>query len=123
MNTPPTFKETVPSERDLIQRMYSYNVSMAKLGQRSANDIGTDGLESVLENLSLILVGEYGDNENIEVPVAVLRQSAMFASIALSRILWERYKYEKTLGHKLKPTGEVIVQPTREELTPKTDGE
>ena len=110
MTTPPTFKETKPvTERDLIKRMHSYNVKMTELQRRAATEIGTVGMEKMLESFSMMMVGDYADQLTVEVPVDVLRQMALFASVATSRQLWDMYKLEKKLGRRIKGTQEDVV--------------
>lgn len=98
MNKPPTFIDKRPSARDLIKRMYSYNVQMNALSKKAVGELHTGNLEGLLQNFSMLMTGNYGDQETIEMPVEVVRQSSLFAATTLSRLVWERYKLEKTLG-------------------------
>lgn len=121
MTTPPTFKENNITERDIIKRMHSYNVKMAELQRRAATEIGTDGMEKMLESLSMMMSGDYGDQETVAIPVDVLRQMAMFATVSTSRQLWEMYKLEKKLGRKIEATKEDVVIDLEVEKSSDTD--
>jgi hypothetical protein len=118
---PPTFKESKVTERDIIKRMYSYNVKMTELMQRAGTEMGTDSMEKMLESLSMMMVGNYEGQEAVAVPVDVLRQMSLFATVSTSRQLWEMYKLEKKLGRKIEGTKEDVVVDLEVEKTPEKE--
>lgn len=88
----------LPTERDIIKRMHKYNVDMTTLAKKGVSDMHTNNMEGLLQNFSLLMAGDYGDQEKIEVPIEIIRNMALFAGVTLSRLIWERYKLEKSLG-------------------------
>jgi hypothetical protein len=115
MTTPPTFKDERQSERDLIQRMRRFNLAITEMSKKAVGEMSTASIEKVLESFSMLLSGEYGDQETLEMPIDVVRQTSLFALVSLSRLLGERYKLEKKLGRPVVVEAEV-VEPTAEEL-------
>jgi len=112
---PPTFRDDRQSERDLIQRMRRFNIAITEMSKKAVGEMSTASMEKVLESFSMLLSGEYGDQESLEMPVDVVRQTSLFALVSLSRLLGERYKLEKKLGRPVVVEAEV-VEPTAEEL-------
>ena len=104
----PTFKENAPTERDVLKGMLSYNVQLSRMAKEGLSKMPTGTVESLLQNYSALMAGDYGDEETVAIPVDVIRETGLFASVTLSRMLWERYKLEKTLGGP-------AVQPIEEE--------
>lgn len=98
--------------RDVIKRMHTLNVEMSRIAKTAAHGIGTDGMEIILENLTRILAADFKDLENLEMPIAVIKQTNLFASVAISRILWDMYKVEQVTGHKIE--GISLAEETKE---------
>jgi len=114
MTTVPTFVDKRQSARDLIQRTRTFNVKMAELSKQAMRESPTGNIEGTLENLSMLMTGDYGEEETVKIPVDIVRQMAMFAAVTVSRLLEERYKLEKKLGRPAVVAP--IVQPTAEEI-------
>ncbi len=95
----PTFTEKkMPTD---TERVYKFHNDITQLAKSAINDLHTQEIEGLLQNFSLLMAGDYGESETVEFPVEVVRETALFASVCLSRLLWERYKLEKRLGRSL----------------------
>ena len=79
------------TDRELKDKVYKYNVRMTDLAKKAANEIGTEGMQSSLEHISLLMSSDF-EGETVEMPVDVIRQLALFSSVTMSRLLVERYK-------------------------------
>jgi len=112
--TPPTFRDSRMSASELISRMHSYNVRLTELAKRGVAEMHTGNMEGLLQNFSLLMAGNYEDQDKIEIPVEVVRNVALFASVTMSRLVWERYKYERKLGRPV--VDAPPAEPTKEDL-------
>jgi hypothetical protein len=102
------------SAGELISKMHSYNARLTELAKRGVGEMHTGNMEGLLQNFSLLMAGDYGEKEKVEVPIDILRNMGLFASVTMSRLIWERYKYERKLGRPV--VEEAPVEPTKEEL-------
>jgi len=87
--------------RDTVKRMHTLNVKMNEIAKTAAYGIGTDGMEIILENLTRILAADFNELETLEMPIEVVKQTNLFASVAISRLLWDMYKVEQSTGRKI----------------------
>jgi hypothetical protein len=111
---PPTFIDRRMSASELISKMHAYNVKITELAKQGVSTMHTGNMEGLLQNFSMLMAGNYGDQEKVEVPVDVLRNMGLFASVSMSRLVWERYKYERKLGRPV--VEEKAEEPTKEQL-------
>jgi len=110
-----TFEDKRLSPRDLIQKVRKYNVQMNGLAKRGVGEMHTGNIENLLENFSMLMSGDYGEEKTIQMPVEVVREIALFAAVTLSRLLCDRYKLEKALGRPVNSAP--LEEPSKEDLT------
>lgn len=111
----------VNHEPSKIEKVYNFHGEMTNLAKKAVSELHTQELEGLLQNFSLLMAGNYGEEKSVEFPVDVIRETALFAGVALSRLLWERYKLERTLGRSVvdrKPN-----DPDKDELTKAVSGD
>lgn len=108
----PTYKLVKnPNE---IEKVYEFNRRLTEAAKEGISTVHTENLRGTLQNFSVLMAGDFGEQETVEIPVDVMRNMALFGAVALSRLVYERMKLEKSLGRPV--VDEVAPEPTAEEL-------
>jgi len=102
----------IPTPED-VKRLHGLNVALTQMGKRLLTHMPTQAIEAVMHNAGAFIkpmknLDDDGNPMTLEIPVATLQQICTFANISLSRLLWERYKWERQVGRPYAPEGVTV---------------
>ena len=84
------------SKAEAVKKMHDYNVQLTQRVKEIGRESSIAQLSESLQQFGQLMMGEY-ESENIEMPVDVVVTMALFSSVTVSRMLWEKMKLEKDL--------------------------
>lgn len=84
------------TKAEAVKKMHAYNVQLTQRAKEIGREVSIAQLSQSLEQFGQLMMGEY-ESDTIEMPVDVVVNMALFSSVAVSRILWEKMKLEKDL--------------------------